>query len=75
MAQMYPADIEDHEKATAGEKRVHRFLKEAAKPHSDFIGWYEPTIGTQGAEPDFVLFGKKLGLLVLEVKLGKPPFP
>ena len=68
MAQMYPADIEDHEKATAGEKRVHRFLKEAAKPHSDFIGWYEPTIGTQGAEPDFVLFGKKLGLLVLEVK-------
>jgi hypothetical protein len=68
MATMYPTDIEDDEKATAGEKKVHRFLKEAAKPHSDFICWYEPTIGTRGAEPDFVLFGKKLGLLVLEVK-------
>jgi UvrD-like helicase C-terminal domain/Nuclease-related domain/AAA domain len=67
MAQMYPAEIEDFEKATAGEKRVHRFVKEAARPHSDFICWYEPTIGTYG-EPDFVLFGKKLGLLVLEVK-------
>jgi superfamily I DNA/RNA helicase len=68
MAQMYPTDIEDDEKATAGEKKVHRFLKEAAKPHSDFIGWCKPTVGTLGVEPDFVLFGKKLGLLVLEVK-------
>jgi hypothetical protein len=68
MAQMYPTDIEDDEKATVGEKKVHRFLKEAAKPHSDFICWYEPTIGKLGAEPDFVLFGKNLGLLVLEVK-------
>ena len=68
MAHMYPLDIENHEKATEGERKVHRFLREAAKPHADFIAWYEPPIGTMGAEPDFVFFGKKLGLLVFEVK-------
>lgn len=68
MAQMYPLDIENHEKATEGEKKVHRFLREAAKPHADFIAWYEPPIGIVGSEPDFVLFGKNLGLLVFEVK-------
>ncbi len=44
------------------------FLQEAARPDSDFIGWYEPAIGEQGREPDFVLFGNQHGLLVLEVK-------
>jgi hypothetical protein len=68
MARMYPSDIEDDDKATEGERKVHRFLKEAAKPHSDFMGCYKPAIGALGMEPDFVLFGKKLGLLVLEVK-------
>jgi hypothetical protein len=68
MATMYPDDIEDYEEATEGEKRVFRFLKEAARPHKDFICWYEPLIGRSGAEPDFILFGKKLGLLVIEVK-------
>ena len=37
-------------------------------PDSDLIGWYEPAIGEQGREPDFVLFGNHQGLLVLEVK-------
>ena len=68
MAQMYPSEIQNHEKATEGEKQVHRFLREAAKPHEDFIVWYEPTLGALGTAPDFILFGKKLGLLVLEVK-------
>ena len=68
MATMYPDDIEDYEEATEGEKRVFRFLKEAARPHKDFICWYEPLIGRSGAEPDFILFCKKLGLLVIEVK-------
>jgi hypothetical protein len=40
MARMQPEDIGDYE-ATEGEKRVFRFLKEAARPHQDFIGWYE----------------------------------
>ncbi|UCF86140.1 MAG: AAA family ATPase [Desulfobacteraceae bacterium] len=68
MAQMHPDDIEDCEEATEGEKRVFRFLKEAARPHKDFICWYEPPIGSLGKEPDFILFGKRLGLLILEVK-------
>jgi len=68
MARMQPDDIESHEDATEGEKRVFRFIKEAARPHKDFICWYEPPIGSSGKEPDFILFGKKLGLLVIEVK-------
>ena len=64
---MHPEDIEDLENTTTGERRVF-FLREAARPDSDFIGWYEPAIGEQGREPDFVLFGNQLGLLVLEVK-------
>ena len=68
MARMQPEDIEDYKEATEGEKRVFRFLREAARPHQDFIGWYEPQIGSSGIEPDFILFGKKLGLLVIEVK-------
>ena len=53
MARMYPDDIEDYETATAGEKRVFRFLKEAARPHNDYVCWYEPPIGSSGKEPDF----------------------
>ena len=30
MGKMYPEDIEGYEKATEGEKKVFRFLKEAA---------------------------------------------
>ena len=68
MAQMHPDDIDVYEEAKEGEKRVFRFLKEAARPHKDFICWYEPPIGSSGKMPDFVLFGKKLGLLVIEAK-------
>jgi hypothetical protein len=65
---MHPEDIEALEKTTPGERAVFRFLQEAARPDSEFIGWYEPTIGEQGREPDFIVFGNQQGLLVLEVK-------
>jgi hypothetical protein len=68
MARMYPEHLEGFEEATEGEKKVFAFIKEAARPHKDFTCWYQPSIGTQGKVPDFVLYGKKLGLLVLEVK-------
>jgi hypothetical protein len=68
MATMHPEDIEGYEEATEGEKRVFRFLKEAARPHKDFTCWYQPSVGSKGKEPDFIIFGRKLGLLVLEVK-------
>ena len=68
MARVYPNEIGDFEDSTEGEKRVFRFIKEAARPNEDFICWYEPPIGLSGLEPDFILFGKKIGLLVMEVK-------
>lgn len=67
-ARMHSADIEALENATPGEKAFFHFVQEAARPDSDFIGWYEPTIGEQGREPDFILLGKQRGLLILEVK-------
>ena len=68
MAVMHPAHLGEMEKPTAGETKVFHFLKEAARPHQDYLCWYRPLLGTAGLEPDFVLFGKSLGLLVLEVK-------
>lgn len=68
MARMHPEEIEELENPTEGERKVFRFLREVARPNADFIGWYEPAIGEQGREPDFVLFGNHHGLLVLEVK-------
>jgi len=68
MARMYPEHMEGFEGATEGEKKVFRFLREAARPHKDFTCWYQPSIGSTDRVPDFVLYGKKLGLLVLEVK-------
>ena len=68
MTRMHPEDIDDLEKATPGERTVFRLLRKTARPDSDFIGWHEPAIGEQGRGPDFVLFGKRHGLLILEVK-------
>jgi len=68
MVRMFPDDIDGSEEATEGEKRVFRFIREAARPHKDYVCWYGPPIGSPGKEPDFILFGKKLGLLVIEVK-------
>jgi hypothetical protein len=60
MARMYPKEIDGLENATLGERTVFRVLREAARSDSDFIGWYEPAIGEQGREPDFVLFGNQV---------------
>jgi len=68
MARMYPDDIEEYAAANEGEKKVFRFLKEAARPQKEFICWYEPPIGSAGMEPDFILYSRKLGILVIEVK-------
>jgi hypothetical protein len=58
MARLHPEDIESLESATEGERKVFHFLREAARPDQDFIGWYEPAIGDEGREPDFVLTKK-----------------
>jgi hypothetical protein len=67
MARMHPEEIEELENPTEGERKVVRFLREVARPDSEFIGWYEPAIGEQGREPDFVFFGNHTAW-VLEVK-------
>lgn len=68
MARMFPDDIAGYDRATEGEKRIFRFLREAARPQKDFICWYGPALGTAGKEPDFILFSRRFGLLVVEVK-------
>jgi len=44
MARLHPEDIEGLEGPTEGERKVFRFLREAARPDQDLIGWYESTI-------------------------------
>ena len=68
MARMYPNDIDDHPRATPGEKRFFRFVRDTAVPHEDYTCWYEPAVGEAGLMPDFVLFSKRAGVVVFEVK-------
>jgi hypothetical protein len=53
---MQPEDIEVFKKATDGERKVFRFLREAAKPHRDFTCWYQPGVGSSGKGVDFIIF-------------------
>jgi hypothetical protein len=64
MATMIPKGIEEFK--TEGERRFYRFLESVAKPDQEFTAWYLPDIA--GREPDFVLFGSEVGLLIFEVK-------
>jgi len=68
VAIMQPANLDEIEKPTTGEVRVFQFLREVARPHQDYLCWYRPLLGTEGREPDFILFGQSLGLLIFEVK-------
>ena len=64
MATMIPENVETF--TTEGEKQFYRFLESVAKPDSHYIAWYTPDL--KGKEPDFILFGDKIGLIVFEVK-------
>ena len=44
MARRHPEDIEGLEGPTEGERKVFRFLREAARPDSDFKGIYSGII-------------------------------
>jgi hypothetical protein len=68
MAKMIPEEIEGLQGTTRGEQDLFRFLREAARPHEAFTCWYKPSLGHSGDGPDFLLYGKDLGLLVLEVR-------
>ena len=58
----------DMQGATEGERIVLRFIQEAAGRRGEYDFWYEPQIGPAGLEPDFILYGRSLGLVVIEVK-------
>ena len=70
MATMIPGGVEDFK--TEGERRFYRFLESVAKPDHEFTTWYLHDI--EGREPDFILFGSELGLLIFEAqRLGPRP--
>jgi len=64
MALLIPDKAEQF--TTEGERQFYRFLERAAKPDTRFIAWYTPDI--EGQEPDFLLYGPDIGLVVFEVK-------
>ena len=64
MATMIPNDVEEFQ--TEGEKVFFRFLQSVAKPDSRYVAWYLPDVN--GKEPDFLLYGDDVGLVVFEVK-------
>lgn len=64
MSTMIPGNVEGF--TTEGEQRFYRFMETAVLPNDQFICWYTPDIN--GNEPDFILYSKKIGLVVFEVK-------
>jgi hypothetical protein len=67
MATMFPKQIDLHPEAQTAHKRVFEFIRSSAKPDKDFLCWHRPPLDESQDGPDFVLFGRTLGLLVIEV--------
>ena len=63
-ATMIPNDVEEFQ--TEGERVFFRFLQSVAKPDSRYVAWYLPDV--KGKEPDFLLYGDDVGLVIFEVK-------
>jgi len=74
MARMFPDDIglpqAGNDGPTEGEYRLYNALRDLLLPDSEFRSWYEMAIGTARARrwPDFVVFGRRSGFFVIEVK-------
>ncbi|MFC1896411.1 UvrD-helicase domain-containing protein [Thermodesulfobacteriota bacterium] len=64
MATMIPRDVESF--STEGEEKFYRFVEQVARPDSEYICWYLPDLRER--EPDFILFSRRTGLIVFEVK-------
>jgi len=65
MAKMIPQNVAQF--TTEGERQTYRFLEAVAKPDANFLCWYLPDV--QGQEPDFILYSRKCGMIILEVRL------
>jgi hypothetical protein len=75
MATMYPQELGPTIKKpgggsspTPGERDLFEFFKSAAKPDSEWVVWFEPLLGPQRLETDFLLFHKQVGFIIVEVK-------
>lgn len=66
MATLIPAIGSCLSRMTPGEKRFAYRLED--KLESDYLCWYDVSIGERTLHPDFVVFHPSRGLLVLEVK-------
>jgi hypothetical protein len=61
---LIPNDVEEFQ--TEVERVFFRFLQSVAKPDSRYVAWYPPDVN--GKEPDSLLYGNDVGLVVFEVK-------
>ncbi len=68
MKTMFPEQIVKPGERKELLKEVLRFLKKAARPEGEVICWHSPAIKCPGHEPDFVVFGRTIGILVLVVR-------
>ena len=64
MATMIPNDVEEFQ--AEGERVFFRLLQSVAKPDYRYVAWYLRDVN--GKEPDFLLYGDDIGLVVFEVK-------
>lgn len=65
MAEMIPESI-TKSKATTGEKKVFKILRDALQPDDDNYVWYDTPV--LGRYSDFIVFSQDLGIIVIEVK-------
>lgn len=75
MAQMFPESLAlasgaSAQAPTEGERIVFEVLRDGVGPDRDYSCFYEAAIGEEGERrwPDFVLFGRDIGLFAIEVK-------
>lgn len=66
MAEMIPESITRHGKATNGEKKVFKILRDALQPDDDNYVWYDTPV--LGRYSDFIVFSQDLGIIIIEVK-------
>lgn len=74
MARIFPHEINTPGSGdcapTEGEYRVYVALRDCLLPEAEFCCWYEIVLGPARKRrwPDFVVFGKRVGFCVIEVK-------
>lgn len=71
MTELIPESIKDLPNVTSGEQRLFDIFKNHLKPDEDYTVWFEPKLSNNKGKtlfPDFIIWGNKTGLIILEVK-------